>query len=89
MIVSKNIGDIEHILASIRAENRRTGKTPPWKIEARNGGFISDYLRTYRQEHRAELTRYMRDYRAAHREETLEQWRKDSARYRQKQKAKI
>ncbi len=88
MKISKNIADIEHMLASIRAENRRTGKTPPWKIEARNGGFLSDYLRTYRQEHRAELNKYQRQYREAHPEETLEQWRKDSARYRQKQKTK-
>lgn len=89
MRVSKNIADIERMLSRIREENRRTGTTPPWKIEARNGGFLSGYLRTYRQEHRAELNEYQRQYREAHPERTLEQWRKDTATYRQTHKEQI
>lgn len=89
MVVSKNLDDILRALESIRAENRRTGTTPPWKIEARNGGYLSSYLRTYRQEHREELNEYQRQYRAEHPEKTRAQWKKDTATYRQTHKEQI
>lgn len=89
MRVSKNLDEILRALGKIKEHNRRTGTLPQWFLEARNGGYVSDRMREYRQTHRQQLNAYQRQYRADHLEETREQWRKDSKTYRQTHKEQI
>lgn len=79
-------------LENIIAENKKQGIDPArqpggYLYQAyHRSGYMSDYMREYRKNHRQELTEYMAQYRKDHPEETKERDRKYVAAYRKRAK---